>query len=365
MKIDPVYPPVRSADGQPPQPHPELVKLSPRRVLIYKPSAIGDVVHTLPILNLLRRRWPEAKISWLITPACAALIENHPRVDQVFVFNRGRFGHAWRSPTASTAMFRFLGGLRRQKFDLVIDFQGLFRSGWMTWATGAPTRVGFADAREGATAFYTHRVSSGGWTHQHAIGRYLHLAAALGCDVEPIEFHFAVDDADRAYVASLLPGDSPFAVLLPGTNWLSKRWPIERYAAIVSPLRERFGLKTVIAGAPVDADLARQIPDADANLVGRTHLRQTIALLERAALVIGNDSGPVHIAAALGRPLVALYGPTNPLLTGPYGRDDAVLRQQLVCSPCLSRTCSHQSCLQWIGIEPALRLARRQMAMAK
>jgi lipopolysaccharide heptosyltransferase I len=333
----------------------------PQRILVFKPSAIGDVVHTLPILNLLKRRWPKAKVSWLITPICAPLVEGHPQVDEVIVFNRKRYGHAWRSPTASLAFYRFIQGLRERRFDWVVDFQGLFRSGWMTWATGAPVRVGFDDAREGAPWFYTHAVPSGGWWQQHAIGRYLHLAAALGCPMEPVEFQFAVDDADRAAVADMLAGVEKYAVVIPGTNWATKRWPAEKFGQLVGPLKDRFGLQTVICGGPGDAAAAAQIPGA-INLVGRTTLRQTIALLERAELVIANDSGPMHIACALGRPLVALYGPTSPVLTGPYGRLETVARLDLPCSPCFSRTCSHQSCLKWLEIEPVLRLAERQMS---
>jgi lipopolysaccharide heptosyltransferase I len=333
---------------------------APQRILIFKPSAIGDVVHTLPILNLIKRRWPQASVSWLVTPLCAPLLENHPQVDEVIQFNRKRYGHAWRSPTATAAMLSFMKGLRQRRFDWVVDFQGLFRSGLMTWLTGAPVRVGFDDAREGAPWFYTHRVSSGGWWNQHAIGRYLHLAAALGCDTQPVKFQFSVEESDRAEVATLLGPTQRYAVLIPGTNWVTKRWPAEKFAQLVAPLKAQFGLDSVVAGSPADAPLAQTIQGA-INLAGRTTLPQTIALLERAALVIANDSGPMHIAAALGRPLVALYGPTSPLLTGPYERMDAVVRLDLPCSPCYARTCSHQSCLKWLEIEQVLQRAKEQM----
>ncbi|HUB24158.1 MAG TPA: lipopolysaccharide heptosyltransferase II [Tepidisphaeraceae bacterium] len=334
---------------------------APRRILIFKPSAIGDVVHTLPILNLLKRRWPEAKISWLLTPICAPLVEGHPQVEEVIQFNRKRYGHAWRSPTASTAFFKFIKGLRDRQFDWVLDFQGLFRSGLMSWGTGAPVRVGFDDAREGAPMFYTHAVSSGGWWNQHAIGRYLHMAAAVGCEMGPVEFRFVCDDADRAAAAAMIPGKNGYAALVPGTHWDTKKWPIEKFARLVKPLKDRFGLECITLGGPADATMAANIQGAT-NLCGRTTLRQTIALIERAALIVANDSGPMHIACALNRPLVALFGPTSPLLTGPYGRPDTVLRLDLPCSPCYSRTCSHQSCLQWLEIEPVLRLAEQQMS---
>src|SRR2546423_1648942 len=215
----------------------------PNRILIIKPSAIGDVVHTLPILNLLRRRWPGAHIAWLVTPACAGLLEGHPQLNEVILFERRRLAHSWRSPAAAWELFELTRDLRRRDFDLVIDLQGLFRSGWLTRRTAARTRIGLSDAREGAWLAYTHRVPVR-TDEQHAIDRYLAVTEALGCGTEPVEFHFPTSDADRAYVNDLIRDSGPFAVLLPGTNWPTKRWPIENYAALIGPLRERFGLST-------------------------------------------------------------------------------------------------------------------------
>jgi lipopolysaccharide heptosyltransferase II len=258
-------------------------------------------------------------------------------------------------------LFRFSRELRVRQFDLVIDLQGLFRSGWLAWETGSAVRVGFANARELAPIFYTHRVPVE-TTEQHAIDRYLTVADALGCGREPVEFRFATNDDDRRAVTELLNDDTAYAVLLPGTNWATKRWPAEHFAALVEPLCERFGLRTVIAGGPGDVELAKQIPGAF-DLTGKTNLRQLVALLERAAVVVANDSGPMHIASALGRPLVTPYGPTSAVRTGPYRRMDTVIRLDIPCSPCFSRTCSHQSCLKWLGPEPVLREVERQLGV--
>jgi len=332
----------------------------PRRILLIKPSAIGDVVHTLPILALLRRQFAEAHIAWLLTPACAGLLDGHPMLNEVIVFERHRFGRGWREPASAHGLISFIQELRQRKFDLVIDLQGLLRSGLLAWLTGAPVRIGFANARELAPVFYTHRVRID-TAEQHAIDRYLKVAEALGCDMNgPLEFPFHVTDQDRGEVAAMLDGSTRYAVLLPGTNWATKRWPVERYAALVTPLRERFGLACVVAGSPDERELAEQIPGG-INLAGRTSLRQLAALVERADLVIANDSGPMHIAAAMNRPLVTLFGPTNPVRTGPYRREDSVLRVDIACSPCYSRTCSHQSCLRWLEIEPVLKLIEREM----
>ena len=356
---------------------PITLPFRPGRILIIKPSAIGDVVHALPVLNLLRRKWPEAHITWLVTPTCAGLVQNHPLLNETILFDRR--GWATASIGALRGLWQFSRMLREKQFDLVIDLQGLLRSGWMSRTTKAPVRVGFANARELAPLFYTHRVPIH-TMEQHAIERYLSVAEALGCPRAPVEFHFAVDEPDRASVRELLQTDEPYAVLMPGTNWITKRWPPDYFAAVIGPLWEQFGLRTVIAGGPGDAKLAEQVlsstptpgnprpgdksaRDRVVDLVGRTNLRQTVALLERASLVLANDSGPMHIAAALGRPLVTPYGPTNPVRTGPFRRLDTVIRLDLPCSPCYSRSCSHISCIRWLT--PEMILAQVSIALGR
>ena len=333
----------------------------PRKILLIKPSAIGDVVQTLPILNLLRRRFTEAKISWLLTPLCAGLLEGHPQLDDIILFERHRYASGWRDPGALADLYQLTRELRRREFDLVIDLQGLFRSGWLTMMTRAPLRVGFANAREFAWLAYTHRVPVPD-SQVHALQRYLSVTDLLGCGREPVEFYFATDANDREFAASLVNGIDRFALLFPGTNWPTKRWPVENFASIVQPLEEQLGLKCLVAGGSNEMELARKIPGA-INVAGQTTLRQLTALIERASLVISNDSGPMHLAAALNRPLVALFGPTNPIRTGPYNREDSVLRLDIPCSPCYSRTCSHQSCLRWMTVDAVMRAAERECAL--
>jgi ADP-heptose:LPS heptosyltransferase len=207
--------------------------------------------------------------------------------------------------------------------------------------------------------FCTHLARIDTW-EQHAIERYLTIAEYLGLGRSPVDFVFATDATDRDYVDTLLPAGERFAVLLPATHRETKRWPIERFAAMVKPIEDRFGLKTILAGGPDAAALASAIPGA-LNLAGKTTLRQLVALLERADLVIANDTGPMHIASALGRPLVTMFGPTSPLQTGPYGRMESVVRLDMPCSPCFSRQCSHQSCLRQLQVGPVLELAAEQL----
>jgi len=241
----------------------------------------------------------------------------------------------------------------------------LLRSGLLSALSGAAVRVGFSNARELAPLFYTHHVPIDSMD-QHAVDRYLCITEALGCGRAPVEFDFCIGQAERAQVRALLGDRGRFAVLLPGTNWPTKRWPAEHFAALVGPLRQELELVSVIAGGadavPVAREICRLASDGDCGVVdltGRT--RQLVALLEQAALVIANDSGPMHIAAALGRPLVAVFGPTNPIRTGPYRRPDSVVRVQIPCSPCYSRRCSHISCMRWLEAAGVLEQARRQI----
>lgn len=329
----------------------------PARVLIVKPSAIGDVVHALPILNLLKKHWPQAKFDWLVTPACAGILDGHPQLNEVIRFDRKRFGAKWHNPAVLRSLLQFAHDLRARNYDVAIDLQGLFRSGWLTFQSGAPIRIGMSDAREMATLFYTRRVNVPRG-ERHAIDRYLAVAEAVGAGRAPIEFIFADTEADRAFIAQRTP--PRYALLFPGTNWPTKRWPVERYAALAKQLHERHNLPSIVGGGPDEAALGAQIPGA-INLAGQTTLNQLVALIRRAELVVSNDSGPMHIAAALGKPLVAPFGPTNPRRTGPYRRPLSVIRMEIACSPCYSRTCWHQSCLQQLPVEPVLELAEREM----
>jgi lipopolysaccharide heptosyltransferase I len=315
----------------------------PQRILIVKPSALGDIVHALPVLNLLRRRFRSAEMSWLVTPAFAPLLEDHPQIDRVWRFERGPRGGAWRDARTMKGLASLRRQLRDHRFDLVIDLQGLFRSGWLTAQTRAPLRVGFAYAREAAAIFYTHKVRSRG-VERHAIERYLDVAEELGCGRGPVEFEFGVGDGVRSAVQKRV-GPKPYCVLLPGTNWATKRWPVEKFLNLAKRIAAERGLRCVLAGGN---DVTALVPPDNGidSFAGQTSLKELVALLEGAALVVANDSGPMHIAAALGRPLVSLFGPTNPVRTGPYGRLDTVLRLDLVCSPCYRRTCLHHTCLQ-------------------
>ena len=335
----------------------------PKRILIVKPSALGDVVHALPVAALLKARWPDAHLAWLVAAPFAPLLETNPLVDETIPFDRGRGDSLARH---SGRAGRLAATLRRGDFDLVIDLQGLFRSGWLAWQTRAATRVGFAYAREAASLFYTDKVAERPG-ERHAVERYLDVAEHLGCGRSPVRFDLPTTEADDLAVERLLSPlrGEPFAVLLPGTNWATKRWPAERFASLAARLRGELGLRAVVAGGPDAAEAAGIIlaaaPDA-LNLVGQTGVRELVSLLRRASLAVTNDSGPMHLAAALGRPLVATFGPTSTDRTGPFGRGGSVVRLDLICSPCFRRQCAHQTCLASLSVDSVVRRCAAELA---
>lgn len=348
------------------------------RILIIKPSSPGDIIHALPVLRRLRSRYPRAHIAWLVATAFVNLLDADPSLDEVIPFDRKRYGRLGRSASATIDFVRFVRDLRSCRFDLVVDLQGLIRSGLISWFSGAGVRIGFRGAREGAWIFYNHRVNRLP-ADMHAADKLLTLGGVLGLPEDGPDFRVALTSADRMEADQLLAeagieSGGPFAVLVPGTRWETKRWPAARYGELARVLYERHNLRSVLVGSSSEAEDGRIAEDAsrksasvhssadheaaDAaaqSLCGRTTFRQLAAIIERAAVVVTADSAPMHIAAAHGRPLVAMFGPTNPLRTGPHGRLEEVVRLSLACSPCYLRTlsqCPHgQKCLQDLTVE--------------
>jgi lipopolysaccharide heptosyltransferase I len=318
-----------------------------RRIVLIKPSALGDIVQTLPVLTALRRRYPQAHISWLVNHNYAGLLHGHPDLDEVLPFDRGatRFG-LWK---ATVSYARFLRDFRARRFDLVIDLQGLLRSGLFTAASAAPRRVGLSSAREGAAWFYTDVVRVADFSAIHAVDRYWLVAEALGAG-GPIEFRLPVRDAERAWVDGAI-GDCPrpwlaFGV---GSRWVTKRWPPEHFAELARRAQARFGGTVLFAGGTDETDLAQATGQMLAgpwrNLSGRTTLPQLAALLARADVMVANDTGPLHLAAALGRPIVAPYTCTRVALNGPYGQAGCAVETRVPCAGSYVKTCPRLDCM--------------------
>jgi heptosyltransferase-1 len=301
-----------------------------KNILITKPSSLGDIVLALPALRALRMSFPEAKISWLIRPEFAELIENHPYLDEIITFDRKLLGKAWFHPGAFGALISLIRKLRRSNFDIIFDFQGLFRTAILAWLSGSKLRFGMTNAREFATVFYTHKVPQN-IECIHMVDYYLKIIRAAGASDFGVEFVFlqnpAVEDSVRRLLANHGIKDS-YAVLIPASAHQDKCWPPERFAQVAEKISSQYNLTIVTTGSASEAAAVKKVKEkADVqivNLAGQTSLGELVALLKGARLVVSNDTGPGHIAAALGVPLVLMFGRANPIRLEPYGRKQCV-----------------------------------------
>lgn len=326
-----------------------------RKLLVIKPSSLGDIVHSLPFLDALKRRFPGAEIDWVVASGFEDILEGHPMIRKLWVINKGEWKKITKVKNTLVELRRLLNALRAERFDCVIDLQGLFRSGFITKGAGAPVRIGFKEAREGSTVFYTHKVEGG--RDVHAVDRYLKIAAFLGCDISEVRFPFPPSRyslADILLSSGLSCGD--YVVMAPGARGSAKRWPAERFGELASGLPVR----TIVIGSRGDAPLAAEAVGASKgkafSLAGKTDLKGLIEVVRCARFMVCNDTGPMHIAAALGIPVFALFGPTNPLRTGPYGANNTVIRKDIPCSPCYRKNCKTAECMDMIKIEEVRRM---------
>jgi lipopolysaccharide heptosyltransferase I len=324
-----------------------LEQYDARRIAIIKPSALGDIVHCLPLLSCLRRRFPEAHLSWIVNRTYAPLLEGHPDLDAIVPFDRGAFkAGPWHG---LQRMGAFLKHLRSQRYDLVLDMQGLLRSGIMCWATGASRRVGLASAREGARFSYTDLLPVPYAENMHAVDRYGLAARALGCDWQ-VHFQVPVAEAARQSAEQLLHKlPRPWMAFAVGSRWLTKRWPPRHFAELANRAQQLTGGSAIFLGGPEDSPLAQEtihvITGRTLDLTGKTTLTELPALLERADVMIANDTGPLHLAVALGRPVVAPYTCTRIRLTGPYGGYNQAVESKVWCAGSCIKKCQRMDCM--------------------
>jgi lipopolysaccharide heptosyltransferase I len=303
-----------------------------KNILIIKPSSLGDIVMALPALSALRKSFPEAKISWFIRPEFAPLLKNHPHLTETILFDRKFLGQAWFNPRALASLLSLIWRLRRSKFDAVIDLQGLFRTASLAWLSGCKKRLGMADARELAHIFYTHKVK-----HNrdciHLVDYYLKIIQTAGALKTQVQFLLPVDPAAADAVNRLLKtkGIEPnnYAVFVPTSAHRDKCWPVERFATLADKISSQFHLSIIATGAASEnsaVERLRNIANVSiANFAGVTSISELVALLKAARLVVSNDTGPGHIAAALGVPVVLIFGPTNPARVHPYNRPECAV----------------------------------------
>ncbi len=323
-----------------------LVSPDPLRICIIKPSSLGDVVHALPILSALRSRWPESHISWVIGRAYQDIVRGHGDLDEVLVFERRR-GFDLQVVAQAYSLWQ---RLRNGRFDLTIDLQGLLRSAILVAATRARVRVGMADAREGSRWIYTDLVDA---PRQgiHAVDRVLRVARAIGAPAAEPQFNVPVGPEDHEWAQEQLAAAPwPRVVLTVGSRWLTKRWPPEHFAEIGRRVAAEFGASLVAVGSARDRPLVDALkrhlrPVELLDFCGRTRLKQLAALALQCDLMISNDTGPLHLAAAAGARVLGIYTCTSPTLTGPYGPHVATVQSCVWCAPSFVKRCRRLDCM--------------------
>jgi lipopolysaccharide heptosyltransferase I len=332
---------------------------------------LGDVVHALPVVATLKRRYPDVPLDWLIEEEAAPLVEGHPAIAAFLVSGRRRWLRQLRSPRTLPGALGEIGAFAREmrgrRYDVVLDLQGLFKSALYVVAARAALRVGLADGREGAPWVLTHRVPVPPQP-VHAVERYLAMATAVDAHEVVREFTIPLGADDRAAACALLADvPRPRVVLHPAARWETKLWEVERWRTVAASLAAE-GVGVVMTGSGADAPLAAAIGEGlqrpPLSLAGRLSLKQLAAVLGSVDLMITVDSGPMHIAAALGTKVLALFGPTDPARTGPIGAGH-ILRKALPCSPCLQRHCQiadTRRCMRDLAAAEVLSAARELLA---
>jgi heptosyltransferase-1 len=345
----------------------QVIDLNDARILIIRLGAIGDVVHTLPSLSALRRRYPRAYLAWAVERGGAAeVLCGSPYLDELIVLDL----RAWRRGVLDSETRAAISEARQNlsKFDLAIDFQGLLKSAFLPWLAGVDRRIGFdfGALREPASGLLlTERVPVDDTVH--IMEKNLELVRYLGCRSDrPYGFPIAISPADEEFADRLTQkADGPIALLNPGGGWATKLWKPEKFGLLADRLHQKYGFQSFITYGPGEEKLAEAVARASITKSARqiaSSLKEFFALARRAEIFVGGDTGPMHLAAAAGTPVVALFGPSSARRNGPFDPTDIIVeRDDLECRvDCYRRKCDHCTCLDldldavWAGVEHRL-----------
>lgn len=338
----------------------------PERILIIRLSSLGDILHALPACQAVRHARPQARIDWLVEKSNAFLLSAVGGIDEVVSIDMRTLRRAPWNPGAWRSLVSSLAALRAKKYDLALDFQGLVKTGLLAWCSGARLRFGFSRqyVRERAAALFYNRPFAPPRGSMHVIEMNLMLARAAGVARAAAAVEFRENPEDARAVAALLEKEklSVFAVINPGGGWPTKRWPPARYAALADRMGRELQLRVAVTTGPGEAAIYDEIAG---HCTGPppAHLQvpflQLIPLFARARLVIGGDTGPFHLACALGRPVVGIFGPTSPERNGPYGNPARVVCRRLHCSFCYGRSCPTRNECMEIGVDEVFEAVRQ------
>jgi lipopolysaccharide heptosyltransferase III len=324
---------------------------APERILIIKLRYVGDVLLATPVLSRLRESFPKAHRAMLVNPGTDDVVRDHPALDEVLVLERGNLVRQW----------RFVRELRRRHFDLVIDLTDADRSALLSRLSGAPVRLGYNSEGRWRGVLYTQVVAADRFV-MHTVRYHLQAMETLGLAGSPPAPLLTVApearrEADRLLREAGVDGARPFVCLHPGARWWFKAWPAERYAALADLIQQETTAQALFLGGDQERSLESRIADGMKtpfrSLIGKTGLRALAAVLERAALMISNDNGPMHMAAALRVPVIGLFGPSDPAVWGPWGDGHRTFYKGVDCRACYHPDCfrGEQNCMLLITLQ--------------
>lgn len=339
-------------------------------ILIIKLSAIGDVIHTLPSLTALRELYPDAHITWVVEEAAADLVKNHPHLNSVLVSRRKNWIKYFRKGEIVRPIREiqeFIRELKNRPHDLVIDFHGLLKSAIIVLLSGGKRKLGYDSLQELSGLFYNEKIPED--MNKHAVDRYLDFPRYLGAEIGTPDFILPADNTAQVFIQSLLEKnhlkDKKFIAVNPIAYWETKLWDNEKFARLADLIKTKLNLEVVFTGSKKESEAIEEIISHMStkviNLCGETTLIELAHLYRKALMVITTDSGPMHLAAAVNTPVIALFGPTDPQRTGPYGRIHTIIRTDLPCSPCLLKKCSTKECMQKITPEQVLEAIEKKL----
>ena len=336
------------------------------KILIIKLSAIGDVVQTLPALEAIKRTFPDSEITWVVEEPAAGILEGHPLINRLLISQRSAWLRLLKNPFTAwqglSSIIRFVRILRSITYDIAIDFQGLLKSGVIIGIARAGRKIGFDRTREFSYVFLNERLPAYD-IEKHALERYLDIAKYLGAkDVLPacaLSIEQEQEKINRRMQAVKSPGRR-LVIMNPGARWTTKLWPEKNFAELADRLIQEKNVTVIFSGGPEDRRMIERILSlmkhgGIENWAGQTTLKELAALASASDLFITTDTGSMHLAAAVGAKVLALFGPTAPWRTGPYGPSNTVVRSGIDCSPCFQRTCEKNvQCMAGITVEDVM-----------
>ncbi len=353
----------------------------PERILIVKLSAIGDVIQTLPMVEALKEYYPQALMDWVVEEEASDVLVGHPALNRVIVSRRKSWpkqffqkGERW---ATIHEIQKFIRDLRYHRYDWIIDNHGIFKSGLLVLLSRGRRKIGYQArpgiADEGSYLFTNERYPALD-IEKHALERYLDLVRQLGVPSKKGTFHYPVSAALRQKGEEILQKgglfEGPRVVIHPLAKWATKNWPRKNFTQLADLLIQK-GVSVIFTGSKEDQgiveEIATQMESSPKmlNLSGQTSLKELAAVFSLADAILTTDTGPMHLAAAVGAPLIVLFGPTAPWRTGPYGDNHVVLRKNLDCSPCFRKQCATADCMNSITVEEVMKAVENRLFVGR